>query len=74
LGYYMTIWYIWYSLGNFFRFWYQALRKIWQPCFSRPWKYGRTTENRTKRNLPFILRAKPSCLLFQTHFCMSSAS
>jgi hypothetical protein len=27
----MTIWYIFYSLGTFFRFWYHVPRKIWQP-------------------------------------------
>jgi hypothetical protein len=31
LGYFMTIWYILCSLGTFFRFWYHAQRKIWQP-------------------------------------------
>jgi hypothetical protein len=28
----MTIWYILYSFGTFFRFWYHAPRKILQPC------------------------------------------
>jgi hypothetical protein len=32
LGYFMTIWYILYSFGTFFRFWYHVPRKIWQPC------------------------------------------
>jgi hypothetical protein len=32
LGYFMTIRYILCSLGKFFQFWYQAPRKIWQPC------------------------------------------
>jgi hypothetical protein len=30
--YFMTIWYILYSFGTFFRVWYLAPRKIWQPC------------------------------------------
>jgi hypothetical protein len=29
---YMAIWYILCLLGTFFPFWYQAPRKIWQPC------------------------------------------
>jgi hypothetical protein len=32
LGYFMTIWYIFYSFGTFFpRFWYHVPRNIWQP-------------------------------------------
>jgi hypothetical protein len=31
LGYFMTIWYILCTFGNFFRFWYHVRRKIWQP-------------------------------------------
>jgi hypothetical protein len=30
LGYFMTNWYILYSFGTFFRFWYHVPRKIWQ--------------------------------------------
>jgi hypothetical protein len=29
---FLTIWYILYSFGTFFRFWYRVPRKIWQPC------------------------------------------
>jgi hypothetical protein len=31
----MTIWYILYSFGTFFRFWYHVPRKIWQPWLKR---------------------------------------
>jgi hypothetical protein len=33
LGYFMTIWYILCSFGNFLRFWYHVLGKIWQPWY-----------------------------------------
>jgi hypothetical protein len=36
LGYFMTIWYILYSFGTFFRFWYHVPRKIWQAWLIRP--------------------------------------
>jgi ABC-type multidrug transport system permease subunit len=31
LEYFTAIWYIFYSFGMFFLFWYVASRKIWQP-------------------------------------------
>jgi hypothetical protein len=31
--YFMAIWYILWSFGIFFPFWYVVPRKIWQPCF-----------------------------------------
>jgi hypothetical protein len=39
MGYFTDIWEIWYilcSLVTFFRFWYHASRKIWQPWAARP--------------------------------------
>jgi hypothetical protein len=30
----MTIWYILWPFGTFFKFWYNAARKIWQPWFT----------------------------------------
>jgi hypothetical protein len=35
LGYFMTIWYILYSINAFFCFWYRVPRKIWQPWFDK---------------------------------------
>jgi hypothetical protein len=32
-GHFLAIWYILYSFGTFFRFWYHAPRKIWQPRY-----------------------------------------
>jgi hypothetical protein len=40
LIYFETMWYILWSLGIFFTFWYAVQRKFWQPCRS-PWFQGK---------------------------------
>jgi hypothetical protein len=35
LVFFVAIWYILWSFGQFFMFWYVIPRKIWQPCFAQ---------------------------------------
>jgi hypothetical protein len=66
LGNFMNIWYNLCSFGTFFRFWYHAPRKIWQPCLPRASVTDFQTLDRSLQKFPSNLKLPK----FEPSYCL----